>query len=117
MIAAATHPELEFRPPATREATVVVSQLTKRFSSRASVREMIGGHLRNMATVVDQVSFEVQEGEIFGVLGPNGAGKTTIFKMLSTLVLPDGGHASVCGNDIWTEPGRVRSRLAAVSSD
>ena len=78
---------------------------------------MIRGRFRTVATVVDRVSFEVQEGEIFGVLGPNGAGKTTIFKMLSTLVVPDDGYGTVCGNDIWTEPGRVRARLAAVSSD
>lgn len=118
-IAASTLPSAapDFSLPAANEPTVVVSELSKRFSSRASVREMIRGRFRNVATVVDQVSFEVQEGEIFGVLGPNGAGKTTIFKMLSTLVVPDDGYASVCGNDIWTEAARVRARLAAVSSD
>lgn len=78
---------------------------------------MARGLFRTVATVVDDVSFEVREGEIFGVLGPNGAGKTTIFKMLSTLVVPDEGNATVCGNDIWTEPAQVRSSLAAVSSD
>ena len=118
-IATSTLPSgaLEFSLPAASEHTVVVSDLTKRFSSRASVREMARGRFRNVATVVDEVSFEVREGEIFGVLGPNGAGKTTIFKMLSTLVVPDDGYASVCGHDIWTEAARVRSRLAAVSSD
>jgi len=108
---------LEFAPPAARESTVAVSELTKRFSSRASVREMLRGHFRTVATVVDRVSFDVQEGEIFGVLGPNGAGKTSIFKMLSTLVVPDEGYATICGKDIWTEPAQVRSQLAAVSSD
>jgi ABC-2 type transport system ATP-binding protein len=91
--------------------------LTKRFSSRTSMAEMLHGRMRTVATVVDDVSFDVQVGEIFGVLGPNGAGKTTIFKMLSTMVLPDDGTATVCGNDIWLEPARVRSLLAAVSSD
>ena len=97
--------------------SVVVSDLSKRFSSRASVRQMLRGRFRTVASVVDQVSFEVNEGEVLGVLGPNGAGKTTIFKMLSTLVVPDDGYATVCGHDIWTEPARVRRQLAAVSSD
>jgi ABC-2 type transport system ATP-binding protein len=97
--------------------TVIVSELTKRFSSRASLRDMIRGRFRSVATVVDQVSFDVNEGEILGVLGPNGAGKTTIFKVLSTLIVPDEGYATICGNDIWSEPARVRAQLAAVSSD
>src|SRR5579885_416067 len=111
IIAAATIPAgaLEFTLPEASEPTVVVSQLTKRFSSRASVREMLGGRFRTVATVVDEVSFQADEGEILGVLGPNGAGKTTIFKMLSTLVVPDEGEASVCGKDIWTQPAQVRS--------
>jgi ABC-2 type transport system ATP-binding protein len=108
---------LAFAPPAASAPTVAVSELTKRFSSRTTVREMMSGRFRKVATVVDQVSFEVNEGEIFGVLGPNGAGKTTIFKMLSTLVVPDEGDATICGNDIWTEAAQVRSQLAAVSSD
>jgi ABC-2 type transport system ATP-binding protein len=108
---------LEFARPIASAPTVVVSELTKRFSSRASVREMVRGRFRKVATVVDDVSFEIHEGEIFGVLGPNGAGKTTIFKMLSTLVVPDDGNVTICGNDIWTEAAQVRSRLAAVSSD
>ena len=96
---------------------VRVSDLTKRFSSRTAVAEMLRGRMRTIATVVDRVSFDVHVGEIFGVLGPNGAGKTTIFKMLSTMVLPSDGTASVCGNDIWLDAARVRSVLAAVSSD
>lgn len=111
------------REPYTQAATqavepaVRVVDLAKRFSSRSSIAGMLRGHMRTVSTVVDRVSFEVHVGEIVGILGPNGAGKTTIFKMLSTMVLPDDGTATVCGHDIWLEPHRVRSVLAAVSSD
>ncbi|MFL5613862.1 MAG: ABC transporter ATP-binding protein [Gemmatimonadaceae bacterium] len=94
-----------------------IDGLTKRFSARPKLTEILRAARRSATTVVDHVSFDVRVGEIVGVLGPNGAGKTTIFKMLSTMVLPDDGTASVCGNDIWLEPGRVRAALAAVSSD
>jgi len=59
-------------------------------------------------TAVDQVSFEVAEGEIFGLLGPNGAGKTTLIKILATLVLPDGGRAVAGGHDVARDPARAK---------
>ena len=46
------------------------------------------------------VSFRVSEGEIFGIIGPDGAGKTSIFRILTTLILPDGGSARVLGLDV-----------------
>lgn len=57
---------------------------------------------------LDGVSLSVGRGEIFGVLGPNGAGKTTIIRILSTLLLPTGGSASVMGFDVEHEPEKVR---------
>ncbi|MEO8602737.1 MAG: ABC transporter ATP-binding protein [bacterium] len=60
------------------------------------------------------VSFTVARGEIFGLLGPNGSGKTTLFKLLSTLVRPDGGTARVCGRDLLREPDAVRRQLGVV---
>lgn len=59
-------------------------------------------------TAVDGVSLALQEGEIFGLLGPNGAGKTTMIKMLTTLLPPSGGSASVAGYDIATQSALVR---------
>jgi ABC-2 type transport system ATP-binding protein len=49
---------------------------------------------------VDNISFEIEEGEIFGSLGPNGAGKTTTINMLTTLLKPTPGDAQVCGCNV-----------------
>ena len=51
-------------------------------------------------TAVDDVSFSVKKGELFGLLGPNGAGKTTIINMLTTLLTPTSGDAEIAGYDI-----------------
>src|SRR5574337_1273307 len=79
----------------TQVATVVdVQNLTKIFD--------------NKLKAVDQVSFTITEGEIFGFLGPNGAGKTTTIKMLTTLLKPTSGRAFIDGIDVTREPDRVR---------
>ena len=63
---------------------------------------------------VDNVSFSVKEGEIFGLLGPNGAGKSTLIRMLTTLVPPTGGTAMVAGHDIIQDPTAVRLRIGVI---
>ncbi len=63
---------------------------------------------------VDEVSFAIAEGEIFGLLGPNGAGKTTTIRMLCTLLAPTGGAATVNGYDIVRQANAVRQSLGAV---
>ena len=60
---------------------------------------------------VDDVSFEVEKGQVFGYIGPNGAGKTTSMRILSTLDLPDYGDALVDGFSVINDPDRVRRRL------
>src|SRR6185436_4018558 len=96
-------------------AVVRVTGLTKSFVTRRSWRDVVL-HPRSgrRATVVDDVTFAVPQGEVFGLLGQNGAGKTTIFKMLTTLILPDRGTAEVAGFDVIREGGRVRRVLAPV---
>jgi ABC-2 type transport system ATP-binding protein len=66
---------------------------------------------------VDGVSFEVARGEIFSLLGPNGAGKTTIISMLSCLLKPDQGDASVLGNSITREPQKVKASIGVVPQE
>jgi ABC-2 type transport system ATP-binding protein len=63
---------------------------------------------------VDNVSFTVQSGEIFGLLGPNGAGKSTLIRMLTTLVPPTGGTALVAGHDIIDDPTAVRESIGVI---
>lgn len=62
-------------------------------------------------TAVDQVSFEVKKGELFGLIGPDGAGKTSIFRMLTTLLIPDGGVATVNGHDVVTGYKAIRKQV------
>ena len=68
----------------------------------------------NGLVAVDNVNFEVEEGEIFGFLGPNGAGKTTTIKMLITLLKPTSGTARVAGFDIKKERNKVRECIGVV---
>jgi ABC-2 type transport system ATP-binding protein len=75
------------------------------------------GTLRRRSVDVEAVrgiSFEIEEGELFGLLGPNGAGKTTTIKMLITLLIPTGGTARVLGRDVVTEAKWVRERIGYV---
>jgi len=66
---------------------------------------------------VDHVDFTVKDGEIFGFLGPNGAGKTTTINMLTTLLKPTDGDATVCGHDIAKEPNEVRRSIGVVPQE
>jgi ABC-2 type transport system ATP-binding protein len=69
---------------------------------------------RGRANAVDDVSFTVRRGETFGLLGPNGAGKTTAIGVLTTRVLPTGGHATVAGIDVVADPIAVKQRIGVV---
>ncbi|MDY6985675.1 MAG: ABC transporter ATP-binding protein [Candidatus Thermoplasmatota archaeon] len=70
---------------------------------------------RNGVKAVKGISFSVSKGEIFGLLGPNGAGKSTLLKMLSTLLRPTSGTATVDGLDIVKDAGEIRKRIGLVA--
>lgn len=94
---------------------VQLEGLTKRFPVRRSwAASLQAPFSAARMLVVDQVSFGVAQGEIFGLLGQNGAGKTTIFKMLATLIIADGGRARVDGHDVRDSASAVRRLLAPV---
>jgi len=65
-------------------------------------------------TAVDTISFEVKQGEIFGFLGPNGAGKTTTIRILTGIIKPDEGKATIMGHDIEKEPLQAKQIMGIV---
>ncbi len=75
---------------------ISVQHIVKRYGSLEAVRE---------------ISFEVEKGELFGLIGPDGAGKTTIFRILTTLLKPDAGTASVLGLDVVDDYREIRPRV------
>lgn len=79
---------------------ITANNLTKRFGS---------------FTAVDEISFEVERGEIFGFLGANGAGKTTAMRMLCGLLIPTSGEGKVAGFDIYQEPEGVKKSIGYMS--
>ncbi|MCX6883532.1 MAG: ABC transporter ATP-binding protein [Verrucomicrobia bacterium] len=83
-----------------------VQQLSKTFQDEG----------RGEVHAVRDVSFECAAGEIFGLLGANGAGKTTTLRILSTILKPTSGSASVMGHDVQAAPGEVRCRLGFSSA-
>lgn len=66
---------------------------------------------------VDEVSFDVEDGEIFGLLGPNGAGKTTIIRVIATVLAPTSGTAEVLGFDIIKDSEEVRKNIGVLTTD
>ncbi len=63
------------------------------------------------------VSFDARPGQIYGLLGPNGAGKTTVLRILSTVLRPSGGRATVCGYDVVTQSSHVRHTIGFMSAN
>ncbi len=97
---------------------IVIEGLTKRFRPLRSYRDVLTGAWRTPGrAVVDDVHLRVPAGAVFGLLGQNGAGKSTLVRMLSTLLLPSGGSATVLGLDVVRDAGRIRARIGLVNGD
>jgi ABC-2 type transport system ATP-binding protein len=90
---------LEAAAPSGESYAIETFELTRRFGDM---------------TAVDHVSLHIRYGAIFGLLGPNGAGKSTIIKMLTTLLDPTSGTATVAGFDVVRSPAEVRRRIGYV---
>ena len=82
------------------EKVIIAKQLTKRFGD---------------FTAVNEISFEVNKGEIFGFLGANGAGKTTAMRMLCGLSIPSSGKASVAGFDVFRQTEHIKKNIGYMS--
>jgi len=93
-------------------AAIQVESLSKSFPpARSGWRAFFQPFEKPTAVALASVSFEVHEGESLAVLGANGAGKSTLLRILATLLVPTGGHASVAGHDTVRKPRDVRRRL------
>lgn len=103
------HVHKKFRKPGT-------PPWKRLFKSRANGN---GSHKENNkkkeVIAVDNISFVIREGEIFGVLGPNGSGKSTLIRLMSTLLLPDNGDMKIFGHDVVKEPLAVKKLINRVS--
>ena len=100
------------------QESVKAIDIGRRNSTEAPTRMIeVRGLQKRFGTfmAVDQVSFDVGRGEIFGLLGANGAGKTTTFRMLCGLLRPDGGELQVAGQDVRHAPAAARARLGYVA--
>jgi ABC-2 type transport system ATP-binding protein len=86
-------------PPPTPGAAIEVQHIVKVYGSFMAVKD---------------VSFQVQEGEIFGLLGPNGAGKSTLIRMMTTLIPVTGGRALVAGHDVSKDSDAVRRVIGVI---
>jgi ABC-type multidrug transport system ATPase subunit len=86
---------------------ILVRNLVKRFRKASG----------QVTVAVDDLSFQVAAGEVYGLLGPNGAGKTTTLRMLATLTQPDAGQWSLDGVDARGDPVGIRQRLAYVPAE
>lgn len=101
------------RDPREEVAAVDVSQLGKSFLRREPGDRRF--KRRRRVPALDRVTFAVERGECVAILGQNGSGKSTLVRVLSTLLLPDGGSAHVFGHDVATAPAAVRRVVNRVS--
>ena len=98
--------------PRRGDAAVEVRELRKVFTMRDRKKGRFGKRTR---TALDGVSFTLERGETVAILGQNGSGKSTLVRLLSTLLLPDGGEAKVLGHDVVSDHRAVRRVVNRVS--
>ncbi|MDU4939532.1 MAG: ABC transporter ATP-binding protein [Clostridium sp.] len=83
-------------------AIIEIKNITKRFNDKL---------------VLDNISYEINKGEIFGFIGPNGAGKSTLINIMTSLLVPDSGSIKICGYDIVKESLKAKANIGYVPQD
>ena len=101
--------------PVQLGAAVEVHELRKEFRRKDSRKRGEKRGKKPARVALDGVSFTMEKGETVAILGQNGSGKSTLVRLLSTLLLPDGGHARILGHDVVAEPRAVRRLVNRVS--
>ncbi len=96
---------------------IEVHNLTKQFRLKGKQRKEYANLNKPTITVVNDISFCCLPGRIFGLIGPNGAGKTTILRMISTMLLPTSGTIQILGDNVITQPEKVRKNLGFLSNN
>jgi ABC-2 type transport system ATP-binding protein len=97
---------------------ILTENLVKRYPVIGGFRDLVRHPLKRPTRMaLDGVSLRVEPGRSFCLLGPNGAGKTTLIKVLTTLILPDGGRALVNGHDAERSPAAVRKAIGFAIND
>ncbi|MDQ3981102.1 MAG: ABC transporter ATP-binding protein [Actinomycetota bacterium] len=101
--------------PADLAPAVEVARLRKEFYRRDGHKGRLGRRRRRLVPALRDVSFRMARGECVAILGPNGSGKSTLVRLLSTLLLQDGGSARVFGFDVFEDPRPIRRLVNRVS--
>ena len=79
--------------------------------SIVSVRNIHKTYNKGKTIALQDVNFDVESGEIFGIIGPDGSGKTSLFRILTTLILADSGNATVDGYDVVKDYKKIRQHI------
>lgn len=99
-------------------AFVEITNLTKEYRRPQGILRLLSrSALKENVLAINNLSFQIRDGEIFGLIGPNGAGKTTLVKMLATLLRPTSGCASINGLDVVRDEDKVKKIIGFVAGD
>ena len=92
---------------------IILNNLTKTYKKNKHDKDKT----KEKILAIDHLDIEIKKGEIYGLIGPNGAGKTTALKILSTLILPDEGNATIDGYDVVKNPEVVKGKIGLLSGE
>ena len=92
---------------------IVTSSLTKKYKKRKTEED----EEKKEIIALNNIDLDIKKGEIYGIIGPNGAGKTTLLKILSTLIIPDGGTATIDGYDVVKDAKIIKNKVSLLAGE